>query len=134
MLIDFHRLIDGLSVVAEQIGDGRAGVGVIEGLLITISEATGAVGATYAEFAEDGTGRVVAASGALTFTAGQPVPPEVIDLAWNGMWAGPTFGLDPILVGVTTVSGILLLWLDLNPTWIVLAAGLAGGARVLFHV
>ena len=27
-----------------------------------------------------------------------------------------------------------LLWLDLNPTWIVLAAGLVGTGRVLFHV
>jgi chromate transporter len=48
--------------------------------------------------------------------------------------AGPTFGLDPILVGVTALSAILLLWLDLNPTWIVLAAGLVGGARVLLRV
>jgi len=134
MLIDFHRLIDGLSVVAEQIGDGRAGVGVIEGLLITISEATGAVGATYAEFAEDGTGRVVAASGALTFTAGQPVPPEVIDLAWNGMWAGPTFGLPgragpvlrsrgieasvgyPLRIDGETVGSVSLFFPDVDPT------------------
>jgi chromate transporter len=48
--------------------------------------------------------------------------------------AGPTFGLDPILAGVTTVSAITLLWLDLNPTWIVLASGLVGAGRVLFHV
>jgi chromate transporter len=48
--------------------------------------------------------------------------------------AGPTLGLDPILFGMTTVSAILLLWLDLNPTWIVLAAGLAGAGRVLLHV
>jgi chromate transporter len=47
---------------------------------------------------------------------------------------GPTFGLDPILVGVTVLSAVMLLWLDLNPTWIVLAAGLVGGARVLLRV
>jgi chromate transporter len=45
----------------------------------------------------------------------------------------PTFGVDPILVGVTALSAFMLLWLDLNPTWIVLAAGLVGTGRVLLH-
>jgi chromate transporter len=44
--------------------------------------------------------------------------------------AGPTLGLDPLLVGVTAASAIALLWFDLNPTWIVLAAGLVGAGRV----
>jgi len=48
--------------------------------------------------------------------------------------ASPTLGLDPILVAVTALSAVMLLWLDLNPTWIVLAAGIVGGARVLLHV
>jgi signal transduction histidine kinase len=93
MPIDFQRLVDGLSVVAEQVGEGQAGLGVLDGLLVTICGATGAVAATCAEFADDGTGRIVAACGAMTFAAGQPVPPELIDMAWTGMWAGATYGL-----------------------------------------
>jgi chromate transporter len=42
-----------------------------------------------------------------------------------------TFGLDPLLTAVTVLSALALLWFDLNPTWIVLAAGLVGAARAL---
>jgi chromate transporter len=48
--------------------------------------------------------------------------------------AGPTLGLDPVLAGVTVLSALALLLFDLNPTWIVLAAGLVGGGRVMLHV
>jgi chromate transporter len=43
--------------------------------------------------------------------------------------AGPTFGLDPILIAVTVIAATTLLVFDLNATWSIAAAALVGVVR-----
>jgi signal transduction histidine kinase len=88
MPIDYRRLVDGISNVVALMDGGTAGLVAIDKLLATACEATGAVGATFTEYGDEG-GRVVAAKGKLTWALGQPiaaefVTPEQIARAWAG--------------------------------------------------
>jgi signal transduction histidine kinase len=88
MPIDDRRLVDGLSSVASLIDDGVAELATIEALLTTALGSTGAVGATFTEYGDEG-GRVVAAQGVLAWALGQPIAPEFVladqaALAWSG--------------------------------------------------
>jgi signal transduction histidine kinase len=75
MAIDLDRLVDGVCTAADMASSGAA--------------ATGAAGATFTAQAPAG-GRVVAATGAMTWALGQPVTGVLIDrAAATAAWAGP---------------------------------------------
>jgi signal transduction histidine kinase len=78
MAIDYRRLLDRLSATAEMVNDGTEGLAGITLLITVAQESTGAVGATYTEYGEEG-GRVVAASGEMAWALGQPIGPEFVD-------------------------------------------------------
>jgi two-component system, OmpR family, phosphate regulon sensor histidine kinase PhoR len=88
MPIDYRRLVGGLSNVVSMVDDGVVGLAAIDKLLAAAAEATGAVGATFTEYGDEG-GRVVAARGVLAWALGQPIAaefvrPEQVAHAWAG--------------------------------------------------
>ncbi len=78
MPIDYRRLVDGLSLAAEKADGGGAGVAAVGILVETLRAATGAAGATFTEYGEDGA-RVVVAKGVMAWALGQPIDPEFVD-------------------------------------------------------
>jgi len=111
MSIDYRRLVDGLAAAAEMVGDGTAGLAAIDLLVDTVREATGAAGATFTEYGDEG-GRVVVASGVMAWALGQPIAPEFVDPAHPARpWAGrvdvlPVQVAEPLLGrGVLAISG-----------------------------
>lgn len=78
MPVDYGRLVDGLRAAAERINTGRAGLAGVGALVAALQDATGAVGATFTEYAA-GSGRVVVARGDLAWALGQPIAAEFID-------------------------------------------------------
>jgi len=109
--IDYERLLDGLSATTEMVNDGRAGLAAIDSLVATARAATGAVGATFTEYADDG-GRVVVASGAMEWALGQRISSEFLDRDPAAKaWASPVDQLpapvaEPLLTrGVVALAG-----------------------------
>jgi two-component system phosphate regulon sensor histidine kinase PhoR len=89
MAIDYRVLLEGLSDTGDLVNDGEAhGLSAIDSLLGTVTDATGAAGATYTEYGDTG-GRVVAAAGVMAWSLGQPIAPEFVDPAQPAeAWAG----------------------------------------------
>ena len=89
MAIDYRRLLDGLSATADRVNDGQVEGLAAVGLLVAVAqEASGAAGATYTEYGEEG-GRVVAATGVMGWAIGQPIAKEFVDPAQPAEpWAG----------------------------------------------
>ncbi|MET8305738.1 PAS domain-containing sensor histidine kinase [Micromonospora sp. NPDC005173] len=73
--IDFPALIAGHTVVIEMINSGDAGLPVLTQLLRVAQPALGAAGMAFAEFGPTG-GRVIAATGAVEWTLGRPLPAD----------------------------------------------------------
>jgi signal transduction histidine kinase len=111
MPIDYDRLLDGLNAMTEMINDGRAGLVVIDSLAVTAREASGATGATFTEYGDEG-GRVVVANGDMAWALGQPIAGEFIDRDPAAQpWVSPVdqlppFIADPLLArGVVAIAG-----------------------------
>jgi len=85
MPIDYHRLVDGMSEATRMVQAGAAGLSVIDLLLTSLREATGASGATFIEFGPED-GRVIVGNGAMTWSTGQPVVNEALEREELGMW------------------------------------------------
>jgi len=85
MPIDYHRLVDGMSEATRLVQAGAAGLSVIDLLLTSLREATGASGATFIEFGPED-GRVIVGNGAMTWSTGQPVVNEALEREELGMW------------------------------------------------
>ena len=88
MPIDYRRLVDGMSNVVAIADDGTGALVIIDILLASTVEATGAAGATFTEYG-DGSGRVVVAKGVLGWALGQPIAAEFVRAeqiahAWAG--------------------------------------------------
>ncbi|WP_410810691.1 ATP-binding protein [Micromonospora sp. 067-2] len=77
--IDFPALIAGHTVVIEMINSGDAGLPVLTQLLRVAQPALGAAGMAFAEFGPTG-GRVIAATGAVEWTLGRPLPADDPDI------------------------------------------------------
>src|SRR5262245_10694792 len=111
MPIDSGRLLGGLTAAAVMVNQGSAGLGALEALIATAQEATGAAGATFTEYGDEG-GRVVVASGGMAWTLGQPIGLEFLetDLAAQP-WAAtvddmPAQVAEPLLVrGIRAIAG-----------------------------
>ncbi|WP_406077884.1 ATP-binding protein [Micromonospora sp. NBC_00858] len=73
--IDFPALIAGHTIVIEMINSGDAGLPVLTQLLRVAQPALGAAGMAFAEFGPTG-GRVIAATGAVEWTLGRPLPAD----------------------------------------------------------
>jgi len=107
MPIDYDRLLAGLSAATEMVNEGRAGLAAIDAVVAAVGGATGAAGATFTEYAGEG-GRVVVASGAMTWALGQPITREFVD---RDPAVGPVDQLpaevaEPLLVrGVVAIAG-----------------------------
>ncbi|MEV1142706.1 PAS domain-containing sensor histidine kinase [Micromonospora sp. NPDC049799] len=71
--IDFPALVAGHTVVIEMINSGDTGLPVLNQLLRVAQSALGAAGMAFVEFAPTG-GRVIAATGAVEWTVGRPLP------------------------------------------------------------
>jgi signal transduction histidine kinase len=85
MPIDYHRLVDGMSEATCMVQAGAAGLSVIDLLLTSLREATGASGATFIEFGPED-GRVIVGNGSMTWSTGQPVVNEALEREELGMW------------------------------------------------
>jgi signal transduction histidine kinase len=93
MPIDYRRLVDGLSTAAEMVNGGAAGLAAIDVVVAAARAATGAVGATFIQYVGEG-GRVVVASGEMSWALGQPMSARVFNgTQVDGPWAGPVEGL-----------------------------------------
>ncbi|QGN46239.1 PAS domain-containing protein [Micromonospora sp. WMMC415] len=77
---DLPALIAGHTVVIEMINSGDAGLPVLTQLLRVTQSALGAAGVAFVEFAPTG-GRIIAATGAVDWTIGRPVPADDPDIA-----------------------------------------------------
>ncbi|MFF4877462.1 ATP-binding protein [Micromonospora sp. NPDC000668] len=84
--IDFPALIAGHTIVIEMINSGDAGLPVLTQLLRVAQPALGAAGMAFAEFGPTG-GRVIAATGAVEWTLGRPLPADDPDTI--GLLSGP---------------------------------------------
>jgi signal transduction histidine kinase len=87
MPVDFRRLLDGLSASNVMVNGGVGGIPAVTQLLETMRAAADADGATFTEYDEEG-GRVLAATGAMEWAAGQPVAGEFIPPEVPKIWAG----------------------------------------------
>jgi two-component system, OmpR family, phosphate regulon sensor histidine kinase PhoR len=89
MAIDLERLVDGVCAAADMASAGAAGLAAVDVLVQGTAAATGAVGATFTAHGPEG-GRVVAATGAMTWALGQPIADAILDRAADARpWAGP---------------------------------------------
>jgi signal transduction histidine kinase len=87
MPVDFRRLLDGLTVANGMVNDGVTGIPAVAHLLETMRAATDADGATFTEYGENG-GRVLAATGAMSWATGQPIAADFIPPDVPKIWAG----------------------------------------------
>jgi signal transduction histidine kinase len=71
---DYAALTLGQSRVLARLNAGESGLAALTDLLVTVQEALGARGASFAEYAPTG-GRIIAATGACGWALGRPVDP-----------------------------------------------------------
>jgi signal transduction histidine kinase len=103
MPVEYERLLAGLAAVDSMIASDRGGLPAIRVLTQTAQEACGAAGATFTEYRRDG-GRVVAATGLMDWSLGQPVGNELIESsAAPHAWSGP-IDVMPVLVAEPLLS------------------------------
>src|SRR5688572_24265000 len=89
MAIDLERLVDGVCAAADMASEGAAGLAAVDVLVQSAAAATAAAGATFTAHGPEG-GRVVVATGAMTWTLGQPIADAILDRAADARpWAGP---------------------------------------------
>lgn len=127
MPIDYQGFVTGLGEVSTLIGR-KPELVVIDALVATLREATGAAGATFTEYGEAG-GRVVVAQRAMAWALGKPVSPEmvrpdVVRSPYHG-WieAMPPEAAGPLRArGVVSVAG--------HPVWV--GDQVAGGVHLYF--
>src|SRR4051794_9461936 len=112
MPIDHRRLFEGLNQAASMVEAGEAGLVALDVLISAVRDACGASGATFTEYGEDGTGRIVVARGDMTWALGQPIAKEFIDPPESSRpWSGRIEGLpervaEPLLSrGVVALVG-----------------------------
>lgn len=83
---DYRSVIAGQSVAIDMINAGEAGLPVLTRLIGTIQQAIHAEGMVFVEYTPT-EGRIVAATGAVEWTLGRPVP--IGDRATNQLLSGP---------------------------------------------
>ena len=144
MPLDYRRFVDALSVVSQHIHSGAAGLPAIEDLIGALRVATGAAGATFTEYGEDG-GRVVVASGEMAWALGQPIAVEFVDADqaakpwWSQVDGLPVQVAEPLLArgvlglaghpvraGDRLVGAVHLYFGDLNATVLADSQGILG--------
>src|SRR5687768_735029 len=109
MSIDHQRLVDGFGAAAALVDEGAAGLAAVNALIVSLREATGAVGATFTEYGEDG-GRVVIATGEMAWSLGQPIGPYLVKPGELGQpWAGRVDMLAAPVAEALLVRGVLAL-------------------------
>ena len=106
MPIDYRRLVDGLSEAAAMLTAGAAGLAAIDVVVAAARAATGAVGATFLQFGENGA-RVVVASGEMSWAMGQPMKGGSLDLGQVGPWRGSVDRLAPEVAERLLGRGVL---------------------------
>jgi signal transduction histidine kinase len=111
MPLDYRRFVDALGVVSNHIHSGAAGLPAIEDLIGALRVATGAAGATFTEYGNDG-GRVIVASGEMAWALGQPIAAEFVDADqpakpwWSRVDGMPIQVAEPLLArGVLALAG-----------------------------
>lgn len=84
---DYPALIAGYTAVLEAVNSGEAGLAVLDRLLRTAAQALDSPGLAFVEYGPNG-GRVVAATGAVEWSIGRPLP--AADQATSPLCTGPT--------------------------------------------
>jgi signal transduction histidine kinase len=105
--IDYRRVVDGLSEAAAMVSAGAAGLAAIDVVMAAAREATGAVGATFMRFDDDGA-RVVVASGEMSWAMGQPIGGRFLDPGQlEQPWRGSVDRLAPMVAERLLGRGVL---------------------------